>query len=75
MPRHFNKAVTMKTKKPAAAQSAGSLVLELTTDTTPLEDNARAVAAALLDFAKSLRASRLAAKRKRAAELAKKRTR
>jgi hypothetical protein len=65
----------MKTKKPAAAASAGSLVLEITTDTTSVEGDARAGAAALLAFAASLRKSRLEAKRKRAAELAKKRMR
>jgi len=65
----------MKAKKTAAAASAGSLVLEISTDTTHVENDARAGAAALLAFASSLRKSRLAAKRKRAAELAKKRAR
>lgn len=55
----------MKTKKPAAAQSAGSLVLELTTDTTPLEANARAIAAGLLAFASKLRDARIALNRKK----------
>lgn len=66
----------MKQKKAAAKTSAGSLVLEITTDTTRVEADARAGASALLAFASSLRKSRLEAKRKRAAELAKaKRTR
>lgn len=67
----------MTKKKTPAAASAGSLVLEITTDTTSVEADARAGASALLAFASSLRKSRLEAKRKRAAELAKakKRTR
>lgn len=64
----------MKTKKPAASRSAGSLVLEITTDTTRVEGDARAFAAALLAFASSLRKARLLSNRKgvaRAAALAK----
>lgn len=58
----------MKAKKSKAAASPSSLVLEITTDTTGIEASARTIAKALLGFAAGIRASRLAAKRKRAAK-------